>query len=258
LKHYAEWNRYARAKRKPLYIPASPYNAYGNTFTSMPDWLGTKIGFDGFLGYAEAEEFARTLKLRSASAWREYVKSGTLPLNIPRSPAMTYRRSGWKTWGKWLGTGRIADNLRTFRPFREARAFARKLELKSSAEWSAFCKGEIPQKGRLPASIPSHPAQTYANKGWAGMGDWLGTGRVADRLKKYRAFREARAFARKLELRSGAEWHAFCKNEMPRLGQLPVDIPLTPHSTYADKGWKGMGDWLGTGRTRRAKAVKHA
>ena len=86
---------------------------------------------------------------------------------------MSYRGHGWKTWGDWLGTGRIADNLRKFRQFREARAFARKLELKSTAEWSAFCKGEMPHKGRLPADIPSHPGQTYADKGWVGMGDWL-------------------------------------------------------------------------------------
>ena len=28
---------------------------------------------------------------------------------------------------------------------------------------------------------------------------------------------------------------------------LAKDIPTNPQRTYADKGWKGMGDWLGTG-----------
>ncbi len=29
---------------------------------------------------------------------------------------------------------------------------------------------------------------------------------------------------------------------------LPADIPTSPHRTYAGEGWRGMGDWLGTGR----------
>ncbi len=86
------------------------------------------------------------------------------------------------------------------------------------------------------------------------MGDWLGTGRIADKFKEYRAFREARAFARKLKLRSGTEWRAFCRSAMPRLGRLPADIPVAPHNTYADKGWKGMADWLGN----RSRGKRHA
>ncbi len=254
LKNYAEWNRYARSQKKPLHIPSSLYAVYGDAFTSMPDWLGTKVGFVGFLKYSKAEKLARTLRLQSASEWRRYATSGKLPVNIPRSPAMYYRGHGWKSWGDWLGTGRIADNLRKFRLFREAREFARKLQLKSAAEWFAYCKGEMLWKRRLPADIPSHPGQTYTDKGWAGMGDWLGTGRIADKFKEYRAFREARAFARKLKLRSGTEWRAFCRSAMPRLGRLPADIPVAPHNTYADKGWKGMADWLGN----RSRGKRHA
>jgi superfamily II DNA or RNA helicase len=228
LKNYAEWNRYAQSTKKPPYIPASPYGVYGEAFTSMPDWLGTKIGFEGFLEYAEAEKFARTLQLQSVSEWRQYAQSGKLPLNIPRSPVTLYRGKGWKNWGEWLGTGKIADNLRKFRPFRKARAFARKLKLKSGTEWSVFCKGRMPSKGKLPEDIPACPNNTYAKKGWMGMGDWLGTGTIASRLKKYRSFREARAFARKLKLKSGSEWTAFCKGEMRHKGQLPADIPAAP------------------------------
>ena len=80
------------------------------------------------------------------------------------------------------------------------------------------------------------------------MGDWLGTGNDRTMAQKITVrFVKARAFARKLKLKSDAEWRAFCKGEMPRLGRLPADIPASPSRTYADKGWKGMGDWLGTG-----------
>jgi hypothetical protein len=45
-------------------------------------------------------------------------------------------------------------------------------------------------------------------------------------------------------LKSGAEWYSYSKS-----GQKPDDIPAHPRKTYADVGWAGMGDWLGTGTT---------
>ena len=74
------------------------------------------------------------------------------------------------------------------------------------------------------------------------MGDWLGTGTVAHRLRQYRSFKEARAFVRSLGLKSGTEWRDYCKS-----GKKPDDIPANPNKTYAEDGWVGMGDWLGTG-----------
>lgn len=147
----------------------------------------------------------------------------------------------------------MAPNLRRYRPFREARSFVRNLKLKSSTEWRAFVKCQLPQLGRLPADIPAAPDRIYADKGWTTWGEWLGTGRVADQFKVYRPFREARTFARKLRLKTQREWIALAKGQMPSIGQLPQDIPKAPSWVYAGKGWRGIGDWLGTGRTRRTR-----
>ena len=76
--------------------------------------------------------------------------------------------------GDWLGTGTVASHLRQYRPFEEARSFARSQGLRSGKEWREFI-----QSGRLPADIPANPNKTYKDAGWAGMGDWLGTGTVA-------------------------------------------------------------------------------
>ena len=73
----------------------------------------------------------------------------------------------------------------------------RGLGLKSQAEWRDYCKS-----GKKPDDIPANPHQIYANDGWAGMGDWLGTGTVATHLRQYRSFKEARAFVRSLGLKS--------------------------------------------------------
>ena len=64
-----------------------------------------------------------------------------------------------------------------------------------------------------------------------------------DRRSKngYRSFKKARAFIRGLGLKSEREWRNYIK-----AGMKPDDIPDTPHYAYADDGWAGWGDWLGT------------
>lgn len=61
----------------------------------------------------------------------------------------------------------------------------------------------------------------------------------------WRAFEEARAFARSLKLTSGAEWRRFSKGEVAALGRRPEDIPGCPERIYRECGWKGYRDWLG-------------
>jgi predicted helicase len=76
----------------------------------------------------------------------------------------------------------------SWRPFEEAREFARGLKLKNQAEWRAFRNGE------LPSDIPTNPNNTYSGEGWKSWGDWLGTGTIANQLKQYRSFAQARNF----------------------------------------------------------------
>jgi hypothetical protein len=141
--------------------------------------------------------------------------------------------------GDWLGTGRIADHLREYQPFKKARAFVHRLGLKSRDDWQEYC-----QLGKKPDGIPAKPQRTYAKSGWVGWGNWLGTGTIAPRLRAYRSFERARALARGLKLKSYQEWREYCKS-----GKRPADIPTNPNIVYSDAGWIGWGDWLGTGRT---------
>jgi hypothetical protein len=97
----------------------------------------------------------------------------------------------------------------------------------------------------LPEDISASPGKTYKNKGWKGMGDWLGTGRIANQSREYRDFVKARAFVCSLHLKSQRQWRDYTKGLFPALPPLPEDIPAYPDQTYRNKGWKGMGDWLG-------------
>jgi hypothetical protein len=180
----------------------------------------------------------RGLKLKSVTEWRDYSKSGKKPDDIPATPERTYAEAGWAGVGDWLGTGTLAPRLRQYRSFKKARAFVHGLNLKSRAEWTAYC-----QSGKKPDDIPTAPAQKYAEAGWAGVGDWLSSGRR--RGKGWRNFKEARAFVHGLGLKSETNWREYCRS-----GKKPADIPAKPDDGYANDGWAGMPDWLGYVRKR--------
>jgi len=99
-----------------------------------------------------------------------------------------------------------------FRTFDEARVFARFLGLKNVAGWQDYCKS-----GELPKDIPSGLNGVYRDQGWAGYGDWLGIGNVANHRKEYRPFEEARDFARSWNLRSTALMVIVGKWEIKKL-----------------------------------------
>ncbi len=211
------------------------------SFKEFSEAIGTEIWHRvaraNWREFEEACEYARSLNLKSHSEWFKHTKTSEFPSDIPVAPNQTYKDKGWMNWGDWLGTGRIADRLREYRSFEEAREYARSLNLKSETEWRKHTK-----TSEFPSDIPANPNQTYKGKGWVSMGDWLGTGRIADRLREYRSFEEAREYARSLNLKNREEWAKHTKTS-----EFPSDIPANPNQTYTGKGWVSMGDWLGTG-----------
>ena len=202
--------------------------------------------------FLEAREFVHELGLKSTDVWREYCQgkiniTPTRPLDIPSNPNRAYEDSGWIGWGDWLGTGNIANYNKQYLPFEEARAFVRSLGIKSGSQWEIYCRDGILGMPKKPESIPATADRSYADKGWQGWGDWLGTGSIANYNKQYLPFEEARAFVRSLGLKSGSQWGKYCKGEIPNLPPKPDYIPQSANRTYAKDGWISMGDWLGTG-----------
>jgi hypothetical protein len=153
-------------------------------------------------------------------------------VDIPSAPHSLYKDAGWLGYGDWLGTGRVRSA--DCRGFTEARAFIHALGLKSLVEWKEYFNS-----GKKPLDIPSYPGRVYKNEGWAGYGDWLGTGRVRNGMQHYRPFIEARFFVHRLKLKSVQEWKEYCK-----AGGKPPDIPSCPNKIYKSDGWAGYEDWL--------------
>jgi hypothetical protein len=237
LKSQKYWIEYCRSSNSPDDIPKAPDQYYKNKgWKGMGDWLGTgsiPSQFKQYRTFEKAIEFARSLGIKNMDEWREYCKSGEKPDDIPSHPEGTYKKE-WKGSGDWLGTGSIAPKDRVYRPFTEAREFARSLGLKNRDEWVQYCKS-----GENPVDVPADPRGTY-KKEWKGSGDWLGTGSIAPKDRVYRPFTEAREFARSLGLKSIIEWKQYCKS-----GNKPDDIPVNP-LPYSNE-WTNWGDFLGTG-----------
>jgi len=122
--------------------------------------------------FAAAREYARSLGLSGQIAWRKWV-GGEMPhlpprpSDIPSLPQVTYKNTGWAGYADFLGTGNDANHQVVLLPFKQARAFVRRLNLETTNEWRAWSRS--PER---PLFIPSNPDKAYP-KSYQGMADWL-------------------------------------------------------------------------------------
>lgn len=103
-----EWRDFSNSDKRPSDIPGNPARVYKNEgWKGFGDWLGgNKVANKDkvFLTYSEAKKWAAKLNLKTQKEWNEYFKKNIRPSNIPRNPAGKYKKSGWISWGDWLGT----------------------------------------------------------------------------------------------------------------------------------------------------------
>lgn len=235
LKSTIEWREYTKLNLIPHNIPLRADAKYKNNgWISWSDFLGfkTKMGpSKNYIDFEKGREFVRGLKLNSGSEWREYCKSEKKPDNIPFTPNIVYKDKGWTSMGDWLGTGRIADQLKEYLSFSEAREIIWELKLKTKEEYNNWWDKNKPN------DIPKSPNIVYKDKGWLSMGDWLGTKTGFN--GEYLSFEKGREFARTLGLKSYDEWHNYCKS-----GNKPNNIPTHVNRIYKDRGWVSFFDWL--------------
>ena len=254
----AEWFKYSRGLHstlgnRPPDIPSLPSDVYAAEWITWGDWLGTGTVASRDMRYRpfrKARAFVRALGLQSKTEWERYVSGDIqgkdrLPSDIPSNPGNTYRDQGWFGWGDWLGTGRIANQCKTYLPFHRARRFARSLHLGGQVEWFTYCRDGLPGKPKLLADVPAAAASHYDGQGWVSWGDWLGTGAVSNNDREFWPFRRARVFARRLKLQSGKGWIEYAAGRMKHKGLRPPQIPSNPHTVYASEGWIDIADWLG-------------
>jgi len=240
LKRVEEWNQYCTSGKKPQDIPTNPQRSYKKEWKGWGYYLGTgrvATHLKQYRTFQEVQNYVHDLKLKNQKNWRDFVKSGKLPKDIPANPNQVYKNNGWSSWGNFFGAYSIGTEIKKYVTFENAREFSHTLGLTGANEWRAFAKSN-----KLPSNIPKNPNQVYKDKGWSSWGDWTGTGIIASYNIKFREFEKAREFAQSLGLIGANEWRKFSKS-----GKLPNDIPYGPNLTYKNKGWISWGDWLGTG-----------
>jgi hypothetical protein len=227
LKNQKKWNEFRISKQMPDDLPSNPNYTYKNKgWAGYGDFLGTgniapkDMSFQSF---TDVKNFVQKLRLNSRKEWNEYCKSGTKPDNIPQKVERTYKKE-WTSWGDFLGTGTVASYNKQYRSFQKAREFVNALEISGQQQW----QNEYVKSGDKPDDIPSNPQRVY-KKEWKGWGDWTGTRYVANALRKYRSYSEAKSFVQKLGLKNHQEWKDYCKS-----GNKPDDIPANPWQVYQE------------------------
>ena len=185
LKNDAQWRLYCKgelkdAGTKPQDIPTTPNIVYKELgWVDLGDWLGTKNVSNvkiraSYRSFRSARSFARSLNITSREEWQKQYKAGKIPKDIPLKPERVYEGKGWKNCGDWFGTGYVTPAMRTYRSFKDAKSFAKKLKLTSRRDWEEYCKNGRRGKAKLPKDIPATPARVYKDQGWKGWPDWLG------------------------------------------------------------------------------------
>jgi hypothetical protein len=236
LKLRDDWLTYCKTNKKPGDIPASPNTVYKDEWIDWGDFLGTNFIPNrnrSYLSYEDARKYVRSLKLKNTIDWNKYCNSKKLPANIPRNPQKIYKDE-WTTWKYFIGN--------EFLSFKEASKFVQKLGLKSQTQYEKWCKD-----GNRPSFIPATPSKTFKLKGtWTGWGDFLGTGRIADREKAENFLQpeEAGPVIQKLRedygLKNKADWTRFARTHKKLLEELrlPVNILQTYSLKRAKKRMK--------------------
>jgi hypothetical protein len=251
LKNRYEWVVYSSIDNlKPTDIPSNPDEIYKD-WNGWKNWLGDyqKVPF---LSFEEAREVVRNKNFKNTSEWKKWCNwnpndFGLKPPEVPASPHIYFKESGWTGYNDWLGNENPKLN-KNYRSFKESREFARELGLTSSEYWLKYCKGEMSHLPLKPEDIPTNVARKYRDIGWNGMNDFLNAKehRRVRRLTNARDFREARAFVQGLGIKNLKEWLKYVKGELSNQEAKPADIPNSPELVYKGHGWNGYGDWFGT------------
>jgi len=239
-----EWMEFCKTSN--LNIPRNAAKIYKDKgWKSWSDFLGYKNkGIREFLSLTDAKKYLWSKNISNILEWREFIKNGNLPENIPSNPRNIYTDDPeWKSLADFVGYNKGFEGIDNFLPFKQAREIVWTLNLRSWTEWKGYCSSEDRN-----IKIPKSPQYAYKDE-WLSIQDWLGY-KKGFKGYNYLPFKDARSFVHNLKLKTQKEWKKYVKSNL-----RPENIPSNPHRFYKNKGWIGLGDWLGTGSGRKKSFV---
>ena len=231
-----KWEKFKKSGLRPDNIPAAPDRVYKNNgWINWGDFFGTSRIADQnkvYQSYQHAKVFVQQLNIKTANEWRKYCKSNKKPIDIPNTPYLVYKDKGWIDWATFLGTENIYKKV--FLPYKEARNLLKKHKIDSAKKYR-----EVFKKGLFKDLLPNSPHLIY-KEDWTSWGDFLGTGVIADKNKKFMPFEECKKWFIDKSIKSEGDWKNYKKNNFK-----PINIPSDPYSVYKNKGWVSWPDFLG-------------
>lgn len=128
--------------------------------------------YEDYYSYEEAQEKIQAEGIRTMAEYTTWHRMNH-PARMPQSPEDFYARRGkWNGWGAFLGTNNAFPYVKkkSWRPYKEAKAFAHSRGFVNVPAWHAFCK-----TGQCPADIPHRPDIAYFKSGdWFSWREFLG------------------------------------------------------------------------------------
>lgn len=215
IKTHVEYKERYRVDPK---LPSNPNQTYANA-----GWIDTYHFFGkekttNYSTYAEAQAAAQRLGIKGQKEYGQRYREDPL---LPGTPHSIYAGAGWTCWGDFLDT-----NL--YPTYAEAKIAAQALGVKGKLEYI--------QRYREDPKLPATPGNVYANSGWSGIRDFLGT----KKNNFYVTYAEARVAVQVLGIKSMPEYRKrYCED--PKL-------PSQPKDTYANVGWIDNYDFFGKKR----------
>jgi superfamily II DNA or RNA helicase len=234
IKSVADFYVWLRSDAKPINFPGAPDAMYKNQgWRGVSFFLGIK---KDWMSFDAAEAFIRTQGLRSQLEFMAWAQSDKKPIDFPTNPQTAYKNSGWKSYADFLQTGRPTRGQ--WKTFEQAMSFARSLGLTSRRDYHKWVR----ESAERPLDLPNDPNVVYKKSGWISWQHFLGY--------DYISFEEAKAFVRELGFKTSTEFRTWASTE-----GRPMIFPSDPARQYQDEGWKGYGDFLGTGAVAKQNMV---
>jgi len=217
-----------------------------------------------YRSYNEARDWVQKTGIKTPRQWEDAVKQNKIPIDIPKQPGHLYKRITICSCTKpyltilnkklvcincsldkegWTYGGKRMPGKNNFVSFKKAKAFVKKLNLKTNREFRKLLKEK-----KIPREIPACPDHYY--KEWNGWSDFIGTNKIQHyKTANWKSYKESKEFVQKLKFKSVQAYKKWARS-----GKKPIDIPNNANIVYK-KEWKGWNEFLGLGKTPNAMRV---
>lgn len=196
-----------------------------------------------YLELQDLRDLLRDNKIKTQLSYQEFRKSNK---GIPSAPGIVYRNKGWIGWGDlfddpFYNRKVISNGLYMGMSYEQAKNLVFRLGIKSGPQYYKYLQEN---KG---SGLPSTPRKVFLNHGWAGWGEFLGTGSVKrwatkstvilfDKKMTYNQAKEIMSTQGLTTNVEFVEWFKTNKN---------FGVPSEPARVFRGKGWVSWIDFLG-------------